>query len=173
MSDTERPVVFLDLETTGLDAARHEIWEAAFIETRRDHNPVEWQRFFPVTLYGADAHGLTVGGFHERWSQPDESDWYNTAPGIREVLFQTFHDAIIVGNNVLFDLEFLTAFLGSKPWFYKAVDVMPLMAGKLGLRPPYDTEEMLAAAGLPVVKEHTALEDARKVRALYDFALSH
>ena len=59
---TTAPVCFVDVETTGLDPDRHQIWEVALILP--DGTEHVWQ--LPVDLARADPIALNIGRFHER-----------------------------------------------------------------------------------------------------------
>jgi hypothetical protein len=67
-------LVFLDLETTGLDSDRHDVWEIGCIERRQLTGPdgmlheedIEHRWLVPPDLTTADPGGLRRGRFYER-----------------------------------------------------------------------------------------------------------
>jgi len=100
-----RPLAFIDLETTGLDPARHEILEIGVIRvdartlTELDSTDV---RVCPTRLADADPEALRRNGYSpRRWedaaSLPEALDW--VAP--------LLVGATLAGHNVGFDRAFL------------------------------------------------------------------
>lgn len=172
---TSEQVAFVDTETLGLDPDRHAIWEVGLIV-----NDVEMQWLLPVDLGTADPFALKIGGFHERHPQG-----YNFLTGrepgrttdIREfceafaALTQGRH---LVGAVVSFDEERLRRLLranGACPeWHYHVVDVEALVAGKLGIVPPWDSNALSKFVGVDPEQfdRHTALGDARWAKAVYE-----
>lgn len=55
-------------------------------------------------------------------------------------------------------------------WHYHLVDVEALVAGKFGVAPPWDSDELSMKAGVDPEQfdRHTALGDARWAKALYE-----
>jgi len=100
-----RPLAFIDLETTGLDPARHEILEIGVIRvdactlTELDSTDI---RVHPTRLADADPEALRRNGYSpRRWenaaSLPEALDW--VAP--------LLVGATLAGHNVGFDRAFL------------------------------------------------------------------
>ena len=58
-------LVYLDVETTGLDPELHEVWEIAYAV---NDGPI-LSSFVDHTLLGADPVALTVGQYHNRKAQ--------------------------------------------------------------------------------------------------------
>lgn len=84
--------------------------------------------------------------------------------------------AHLIGNVVSFDEERLRKLIrrwGYTPmWHYHLVDVESLAAGFLGLNPPWKSNEISEALGVPVPEDqHGALPDARWARDMYDAVL--
>lgn len=163
-------VAFVDTETTGLDPDRHEIWEVGLIV---DGNEFEWQ--LPVDLGRAEPIALKINGFHERrWNPATQTDLTNFAR-IFALLTRGYH---LAGAVVSFDEERLRKLLranGACPeWHYHLVDVETFAAGKLGLAPPWDSEELSAKVGIEPTRfdRHTALGDARWAKAIYEAVMS-
>ncbi len=186
MTTTQQPVrlVFVDIETTSLDPDSGEIWEVGFVV--RDGIEGDWEHvaLLDVTLQRADPISLSIGRFHERHHQgnrghkPDPETVYSPADFAR-VFSDISHGAHLVGNVVSFDEERLRRLLrrhGIVPsWNYHLVDVEAMIAGKLGIEPPWKSTRLAEALGVPVLgpdKAHMALEDARWSRDLYDAVLA-
>lgn len=102
-----RPIVFLDLETTGLDPKVHEIIEVAAIQVDAlslIELDVLHMRVKPERLGDASVHALNMNGF-------DVEEWED-ASFIGAALIQLYpllDGAILAGHNVAFDRAFLDA----------------------------------------------------------------
>ncbi len=174
-------IAFVDIETTGLDPERHEIWEVGIV--REDGYERDWK--LSVTLLNADMQALEIG----RWAEAGPT--YDPAPGsvvgARFEVLNALAGNVFAGNNPAFDAAFLRRFLGSAPWHYHLVDVKALCVGRLAAQglildkegtiapydttPPWATADLLKAAGLPGTVAHRALDDAKQARALYNWAM--
>lgn len=198
-----RRLAFVDVETSGLDPTRHEIWEIAVVirdwteqavgvvdgdvvvgSTADDagstrawvpHDEIRvWQ--VPIDESLADPVALTVGGYYDRWI--GSRDWF---PGEkvepRVAVAQAFaaltHDAILIGANPTFDVEFLRRFLlanrACPGWHYRPVDVEALSVGYLlgsgradEIRNslPWSSTRVAAMLGVPRETMHEARADA-------------
>jgi len=158
------PVVFVDLETTGLDPDRgHELYEIALIEA----DGAEHCWWVKPNLEHADPTSLRVGRYYQRL--PSKVDRPERVA--REVARLTagMH---LVGACPWFDAGMLKAFLrrhGQAPaWHHRHRCVESLAMGKLG----HDVEGQRAAAealGLVVPEgdHHTAIGDARVARGIW------
>lgn len=189
---------FVDIETTSLNRPFQdfpaEVWEVGLvvridIENRpHSDNDLEYRWYLPVTLQGADPESLAIGRFYERHpSQTGKGKITSHA-----VFAQEFHSALmegfdeggskphLVGNVVSFDEERLAHFLYESgppynqnlywlPWHYHIVDVESMVAGRLGLQPPWKSEDLMSRLGIPLPEDrHDALVDARWARDIYD-----
>lgn len=173
----------VDVETTGLDPDRHEIWEVALYlpdkggidelfttqtdaivhETEAAHH---W--FIQPDLGKADAYALTLGKFYERFrTRPYWLDLVSASlfAAKFEELTRGRH---LVGNVVSFDEERLRKLLranGACPgWHYHLVDVEAVAAGALGITPPWKSMDLSAALGVEVPSKESAHGAARDVR---------
>jgi hypothetical protein len=189
----DAPVAFVDCETTGLDPDRHHIWEVALITP--DGAERVWQ--FPVDEMTADPFALNIGRYWDRcWSDDNDvpvidaiyhaherrsrrknfpSQGRAVTPGatwcrhFRE-LTAGLH---LAGAVVSFDEERLRRLLRRNGvlhrWNYHLIDVEALAAGKLGVQPPWKSDDLSAALGVTVSGEdrHTALGDARCAKRIY------
>jgi hypothetical protein len=181
--------VFLDSETTGLDARIHGIWEFAAILRDEWGTPDEEHVFqLRPNLETADPVALEKCRFNERFVVPDGVDAVRVMDdgglwkmAIHEALFdmqELLRDAHIVGANPAFDDGFLKALMHAHErrvgWQYRLVCVENLVAGALKLPVPHSLRGSAEAMGVKVDDEgrHTALGDARLARDVYDAVMA-
>jgi len=173
-------IVFLDTETTGLDAAQHDVWEIAAI-LRQDGADTEHHWMLKPDLSNADPDALRINGF---WART-VGVTYEEDKAVAESVTMLLADAVVIGSNPGFDKEFLAPFLRGEGFcwaaHYRPLDVVTLAAGFLrGLdeahkepstfTPRVSAHEVSRAVGVDPddYDRHTALGDARWVRDLYD-----
>ena len=165
-----RPKVFVDIETTGLDVDRHEVWEVGVILP--GGGGARW--CLPVELGNADPEALRIGGYYERfWETPCRKETF------AKEFEKLTRGATLVGANVRFDEAFLSKFLkanGACPgWHYRLLDVEAYAAGALGLPEPlglHSTAKNLGIDPDSFGDAHTALVDAALAKAVYEKALT-
>ncbi len=155
----------MDTETTGLDPDRHEIWEVGLIAA--DGKEHEW--WLPVDVSQADAYALTLSGYYTR-GQGRTSKLSDFATEFRRLTMGCH----LAGAVISFDEERLRKLLranGECPmWHYHLVDVEALAAGKLGVGPPWDSEQLSEMVGVDPSEfvRHSAIGDARWAKAVYE-----
>ena len=104
-----RPLIFIDVETTGLDPTQHEMIEVAAVVAYPDKNvetPVFEARIRPTHIETASPRALEVNGYSEK-------DWADARP-MEEVLPELvafLEGAVIGGQNTRFDVGFIHAAL--------------------------------------------------------------
>ncbi|MCK8670968.1 hypothetical protein M1M07_07535 [Rhodococcus sp. HM1] len=146
----DRPICFIDCETTGLLADRRP-WEIGWIRREIDGTETENViQIVDVDLSNAELQGLHVGRFFDRWcggfdSETGERGRSRPGPIAFEErvaaahVMQATRGAIIVGAVPNFDTEVLAAMLRRHQlcpaWHYQLVDVETLAAGWLQARP--------------------------------------
>ncbi|MGI5865486.1 MAG: exonuclease domain-containing protein [Myxococcales bacterium] len=158
-------LVFVDVETTGLDPERHELIEVAAVRVHPhtlepiDHASV---RIRPGSLADADPRALVVNGYtDEAWR-----DAVTLQAALRQVS-PLLEGAVVAGHNVGFDWAFLSRGFARAGLPLPAVDyhrvdtaslAWPLLAGaeidSLSL------DAVCAALGLSRPTPHRALADA-------------
>lgn len=156
-------LVFLDTETTGLDPARHDVWEVAWAV---DDGPIE-SAFLAHDVAGADPEALRLNGYMARRPRLDVVASLTAEHGLRQALT----GATLVAANPAFDAAFLRARWGVAPWRYRLLDVEAYAMGALG----YDTPQGLARIARDLRKldhaipepDHTAAADVATLRACY------
>lgn len=196
------PIAFCDTETDGVHHGRksweiaiirrepdgREMTWAEFVEidlATADPFGLRIGRFY-------DRHPLGRHLAHKHAGNPPEPG-YGTLPA--EHSFITRHDAAfrvaqlthgahIVGAVPNFDTEVFAELLrdeGLTPaWHYHLIDVENLVVGYLAgkgrpVAPPWKSDDLAEAIGVPPVPDdqrHTALGDARWVRAIYDAVMN-
>lgn len=129
----QRNLIFVDLETTGLDPEQHEIIEIACLVVDGETFVVKKQyeeKIKPIHLETANPNSLQVNGYSdEEWRE---------AKSLFDVLKevnQLTPGGILVGWNVSFDWGFLERgfkYLGMLPQFdYHRIDVMSIAYAKV------------------------------------------
>ena len=171
MRNTE--LVFVDIETTGLDARIHEIIEIAFVRVTQtwasNQKPIfekmfEWSaKIKPEHLDVADPVALRINGYVA-------SEWTESIP-LEQALTEFSEKtagAIMVAHNVAFDAEFLDekfAKFGIKNMMhYHRLDTLSLAFGILHSAPDigrYSLGELCKYFGIINERAHSALSDAR------------
>lgn len=167
----ERDLVFLDSETTGLDPLYNEAIEWAAIRVGPDgmEKDVYEAKVKPSFPERFDAKAKEVNGYtEETWADaPDEL-------AVAKKMASICQDAILVGQNVSFDENFLTAFLKKhdmKPsWHYHKIDTMNLAwpGVKTQVIKGMSLVNICEWAGIEQVKPHRAMSDARCVQQVYN-----
>lgn len=136
-------LIALDTETTGLDPARHEMWEFAALLADHDtdaHTLTITDRIhydLLVTLEGADGTALRIGGYYERRDHNGRLPWATTPTdeaGAERIAY-ALAGRHIIGANPAFDVAFIDRYLrarGHAPaHLHHLIDVSPLVAGYL------------------------------------------
>jgi len=185
---SDRPLVFVDVETTGLDPNKHEVIEIAVVFDGSvfesdalwaahlryiEPNLAVWHtRIRPVRIQDADPRALEVN----RYQPQDWADAPTAAEVIRVVeslLTKAGANPVIAGHNVSFDRSFLDAMLqeagSSLRVSYHVVDTVTLCYAHLV---PMGLESLSLDAvrrflGIPTEGSHAALKDALDARTVY------
>lgn len=183
------PLVFLDLESTGLDPDRHEPRQIAVV-VRGHRDPGsdgEWVWQLKPDLELADPAALRIGRYYAREQVSPHggtgrllaSPWLergtepSSARAVAERLAVLLDGAYLIGAVPSFDAGFLDRLLRRNAqcptWHYRLVCVETLTAGHFG-RLVGGLADCARELGVPVDPEvaHTALGDARLARDIYD-----
>jgi len=170
----QRNLAFVDTETTGLDDERHEIIDVAVILTDPSGVNVKERfstRIMPRRLADAEPEALKINQFSDAlWLAGP----LMTHQAAAEAVYRITNNAILVGQNVGFDIGFLRRLITLElktpvAWHYHSVDTAslgwPLFSS--GRAPGLSLGKLCAAAGVPYTNAHTALGDAESCRQLY------
>lgn len=162
-------VAYVDIETTGLDPERHEVWEVALIV---DGHEYEWM--VQPSLITAEPQALKVGRFHER--RPLNIGMWANPFTVATTVARLTNGRHLVGAVPSFDAAFLDRFLrkhGEAPtWSHRLLCVETLAAAHLRMLPE-GLRKMAEKLGLEVdqATHHTALGDARLARDVFELIM--
>ena len=189
-------LVYVDTETTGLDAERHEIWEVALIVDSGKYEG-EWVYHFPVTdLATADSTALQMNGYYERQKSlgikarlvvsPPDFEWVNGRPlmqglisvgGALHQIARRTAGAALVGSNPAFDAQRLDKLMRkhgvASAWHYRLIDTTALAMGHLHaeVKGLADAYPRIMGKEQPL-GAHSALVDARMCKDVYEAIMS-
>lgn len=100
---SQKPMVFVDTETTGLDPVVNEILEFAAVKG----NETLCMKIKPRRIHTAHPKALEVNGYNEAEWGKDAVDISVAAPKIAAFL----RDSVFTAHNAKFDVDFINAFL--------------------------------------------------------------
>lgn len=163
---SQKPLAFVDVETSGLDPVENEILEFAAVSG----DDVLEIKIKPRRIHTATPRALEVNGYNAKdWE--DAEDISVAAPKIIAFL----RGSVIAGQNVGFDVDFIEAFLLEAGIFevldYHHVDICAISYLMLV---PYGLESLSLAhvcefLGIPPEpKIHRALNGALLARKVYE-----
>jgi DNA polymerase III epsilon subunit-like protein len=168
MTFARKPLVFVDIETTGLDPEIHEIIEIAILPLK---GPVWQTKIKPEHLDVASPKALEINGYQdhpEDWE--DAPRFLNIAPEIAAHL----KDTMIAGQNTQFDMGFIRSLfkrhdLPLKGVPYSWVDTVSLAYEHLV---PLGTPDLKLGTtcdflGISNDGQHTAAADVYRTREAY------
>lgn len=179
------PLVFVDVETTGLHPDRARIWEIATIRRTAARDASRSIFISDVNLADADPSALAIGDFYGRHPEyssviRSEDSITNEAEAARSVMLATA-GATLVGVNPAFDADLLGRMLrrrGLAPgWHHHLIDMTAAARGWLSSvhadPPPLQASsaDLSRACGVTPPgpgEAHTALGDAEWARRWYD-----
>ena len=159
-----RPLAFVDVETTGLDPARHELLEIAVVRVDPRKLVVLEEtdvRVQPTNLADADPESLRVNGY-----TPDSWDGALPLAEALDRVAPVLDGAILAGHNVGFDRAFLEAAWRSTGRSAPSLDYHVLDTVTLAW--PLLRAAQIDSLSLSAVAAHLGLERARPHRALAD-----
>jgi len=161
-------LVFLDVETTGLDPRVHRVWEWAVIV---DGIAYTAQVELPVGhIEGvADPESLAIGGFHDRYGTR-----VHTARTAAADIARLTDGRTLCGAQTHFDARFLGDLLleqGITPgWHHRVYDVESAAMAVFGWPEPRSLSDTARALRIDLdgYERHTAADDARLAAEVHD-----
>jgi DNA polymerase III epsilon subunit-like protein len=166
----DHDLLFLDFETGGLSAVKHDFVEVACVRTDPAGKVVKGEyvaKVFPQKP--VDAEAAAINGYSvEKWA----SEAISAHDALVNVLALA-RDTMLVCHNTPFDKSFLEAGLASHmmrwPGSYHSLDTvslsMPLLRAGLVVNVKLDT--MAAYFKIPFVDAHSAFGDVRACREVF------
>jgi DNA polymerase III epsilon subunit-like protein len=168
-----RPMLFLDLETTGLNPGIHEITEIGAVLVSQP----DWQiiksfeaKTLPQHIETASPEALQIGHY-------DAAVWARDGRPLKDALQELGEigrGAILAGFNVTFDWAFLQAAFNQEglddPFYYHRYDVMSAAFSMLYDQPDFSKfslRECCQFFGVTNRKAHTAYGDALATYEVY------
>lgn len=162
-------LAFIDIETTGTNAFKHEIIELACVLVDEER-PGQYKiidefetKIRPKHIETAEPEALRINGY-------DEAAWM-FAPTLEEALTHLSKKAqgsVMVAQNVSFDYSFLATAFGQTgiedPFFYAKLDTIPLAYYVLRNVPEissYTLRSLCDYFGIKNDRAHSALADTR------------
>jgi DNA polymerase III epsilon subunit-like protein len=167
-------IVSIDLETTGLNHRRHEIWEAALVPVNPNFDRDCWCYQFPISGVGASAEALEIGGFADRYESPGAGmvirRWPSGTTSVEGIegalarMHALLDGATLLGCSVHFDAAFLAELfvrhgLQPEPWHHRYIDLGSFAGGAWGAKHALSSKAM--SDRYPNEEAHDALADAR------------
>lgn len=157
-------LVFLDIETTGLDDSKHEAWEVAWVV---NGDPIVQERILVHSLKTADPKALEMNHYLEKHPNGARSEGPMVDLEVRSVI----EGNTLVCANPPFDRGFLKKRWGIEPWHYRSIDLESMALGILehdrpkGLK---DVSDELRGLGYNIGEpSHSAWVDVVVLRESY------
>lgn len=171
-------LAFVSTATTGAHVELHEVWEVGLVRWPEGEERC-W--LLPIgRLDRADQGALRAGGFHRRHPQgnvfagmPAEAVMQRDLQRFASELAELTHERHLVGMGVASDADRLGRLMRSQnvaaSWDSQLVDLGALLAGHLGARPPWCTEELSRRLGVDPedFDRHASLGNCRWAAAAY------
>lgn len=170
------PVCYVDTETISLNRDFRHLWEIALIIPGYCADGSDLEKVWTlrdVPLGEADSYALNVGHFRERYDARTATDPRTVAAEVSRLTWRLHLVGAVVSFDELRLEQFLRAHNQAPGWHYHLVDCEALAAGKLGIAPPWRSDDLTAALGINTdgMEKHTALGDARWAKAIYEAVL--
>ena len=168
MTFAHKPLVFVDVETTGLDPNIHEIIEIAILPLE---GPVWETKIKPEHIEKASPKALEINGYRDH-----PEDW-GSAPLFHEIapeIATRLKNTMIAGQNTNFDMGFIQSLskrhdIPLKGVAYSWVDTVTLAYEHLvplGI-PDLKLQSICDFLGIPNEGQHTAAADVYRTREAY------
>ncbi len=163
-------LIFIDIETTGLDFTQNEIIEIGAVLVSDGEIIKEFEcKVNPISIQNSNPISLKINHYNKE-------DWQDAVslPEALEKLLEISNDAIMVAHNVAFDSQFLDyAFLNTglkNNMHYHKLDTISIAYAKLhgmGDMQKYSLRSLCEQFQIENKNAHSALSDARATYELY------
>jgi DNA polymerase-3 subunit epsilon len=160
-------LVYLDIETTGLDPLLHDVVDIAWAVEDGDI-----KSFVPEhNLAGADPAALRINRYFDRGLEIHRRGGELACVALELDLLRALDGSTVVGSNPAFDTAFLRRKLGVAMWHHRLIDVSNVAMMVFNWTRPSglaDVVEELRALGYTIpAPDHTAAGDVESTRAVY------
>ena len=163
---SKQKLAFVDIETTGLNSAMHEIIEIAIIR-EQDGKVLRWStKIKPMHLRVADPRALEINGYNEE-------EWADApvAADVAAEIGSWIEDCHLVGHNVHFDSDFIEQLLYQNSVPYRArrrqIDTITLAHEHLYFWPAHSLQNLRTFFGMCTSGAHRAMKDCEDMRTIY------
>lgn len=160
-------LVFVDIETTHLNPALGEIIEISMIRCQDGQELRYTTKIKPERIHHADPGALKINGYNpEEWEDAPEARY------VAQKISSFMMNAIPVGHNVSFDVEYLREFCHQQGVPYlasrKKIDTVSLAMEHLPFLPSHSLRYLRAFFGMSLIGSHRAEKDCEDMRWIYD-----
>ena len=163
----KKPLCFIDIETTGLNSAIHEIIEIAIIKIcPREGTSTYTTKIQPENIQHASPEALEINGYSQK-------EWEH-APAAQSVVFyisDILAGSMLVGHNVRFDEEFIAELLhlygAKKRYSRRMIDTITLAHEQLPRLHSLSMDSIRDYFFWDKSRAHTAYVDAMDCMRLY------
>lgn len=157
--------VVVDVETTGLSAAEHEMIEAGAIKVKGNEIASHYGSLVKINgQIPKEIEALT--GINDKMISQDGKD----LEAVMKAFLEFVGDSTVVTHNGEFDYKFLRAAckqLGVTPFSNKCIDTMKLARRSVEDVKNYKLETLLDYFNIEVVNKHRSLDDCITTHQLY------
>lgn len=174
-----RPLIFIDLETTGLDVQKYEIIEIGALRVNPE-KPFRVEEMLslkvkPININNADKEALKINGYTEKkWVKAIDLD------KALKMLEEFSKQGVMVGFNVSFDWAFLHKAYSKmgqeEPFHYHRLDVLSMAYLKLFDNPKitkFNLSALCVKFKVQRGNKHQALADAKATYLVFKKLLNY
>jgi len=162
---SDRHLIVVDVESTGLDPKFHVPLEVAAINVDTDEVLSFVPYLSPDKLAQADPEALRINRYFER-GVFKQALTHQATVDMYSALWEFLRGNTLAGANPRFDAAMLMEAAGNgygEPWHYRLADVSAYVAGALGIYPAElgGLADYCKRLGITNEVEHSALSDAK------------
>lgn len=174
-----RPIVIVDVETTGLTSSVHKPFEISWLKIDLEQG-IDLNES-PMTFYNmlsdrdidwADPEALAINGRSRKWLRTDLPKEAFDTQAMREHFYDDIRDVTLMGANVRFDAEMLMTIIphSIEPWHHRLFDIQAFYSGVrkrmeiLGLNDIIEELKEENEDARLTLPDHNSRNDVRAVR---------